>query len=55
MGKLTKVCKTVVYALAVEGVNTRTLDIEGLLKIRTDYRNKNRTDREALERLRTLL
>lgn len=41
--------------LDVEGVEIRTLDIEGLLKTKTDYRDKDRIDREALERLRKLL
>ena len=41
-----------VRTLNVEGVENRTLDIEGLLKTKTDYRDKDRIDREALERLR---
>jgi hypothetical protein len=41
-----------VRTLNVEGVEIRTLDIEGLLKTKTDYRDKHRIDREALERLR---
>lgn len=41
-----------VRVLMVEGVEVRTLDIEGLLKTKTDYRDKDRIDREALERLR---
>ncbi|MFT4194558.1 hypothetical protein [Ottowia sp.] len=41
-----------VRTLNVEGVEVRTLDIEGLLKTKTDYRDKDRIDREALERLR---
>lgn len=44
-----------VRVLMVEGVEVRTLDIEGLLKTKTDYRAKDRIDREALERLRNLL
>ena len=35
----------------VEGVPIVTLDIEGLLKTKTDFRDKDRIDREALERL----
>ena len=35
----------------VEGVQVVTLDIEGLLKTKTDYRDKDRIDREALRRL----
>ena len=44
-----------VRVLTVEGVEVRTLDIEGLLKTKTDYRDKDRIDREALERLRKQL
>ena len=44
-----------VRTLAVDGVQIRTLDIEGLLKTKTEYRYKDRIDREALERLRKLL
>ena len=44
-----------VRTLTVDGVNIHTLDIEGLLKTKTDYRDKDRIDREALERLRKLL
>ena len=44
-----------VRVLTVEGVEIRTLDIEGLLKTKTDYRDKDRIDREALGRLRKLL
>jgi hypothetical protein len=44
-----------VRTLSVEGVEIRTLDIEGLLKTKTDYRDKDRIDREALLRLKTLL
>lgn len=38
-----------------EGVTVSTLDIEGLLKTKTDYRDKDRIDREALSRLRSRL
>lgn len=44
-----------VRTLNVEGVEIRTLDIEGLLKTKTGYRDKDRIDREALERLRRSL
>lgn len=44
-----------VRKLTVDGVTIHTLDIEGLLKTKTDYRDKDRIDREALERLRKLL
>ncbi len=40
-----------VRTLNVDGVAVRTLDIEGLLKTKTDYRDKDRIDREALRRL----
>jgi hypothetical protein len=39
----------------VDGVQVRTLDIEGLLKTKTDYRDKDRIDREALLRLKRQL
>lgn len=41
-----------VRSVMVEGVDIRTLDIEGLLKTKTDYRDKDRIDREVLLRLR---
>lgn len=41
--------------LTVDGVQVRTLDIEGLLKTKTDYRDKDRIDREALLRLKRQL
>ena len=41
-----------VRTLTVDGVQIRTLDIEGLLKTKTDYRDKDRIDREALLRLK---
>jgi hypothetical protein len=44
-----------VRTLVTEGVEIRTLDIEGLLKTKTDYRPKDRIDREALQRLRQQL
>ena len=44
-----------IRTLTVEGVQIRTLDIEGLLKTKTDYRDKDRIDREALLRLKSLL
>ena len=44
-----------VRTLTVEGVQIRTLDIEGLLKTKTDYRYKDRIDREALLRLKQQL
>ena len=44
-----------VRTLCVEGVQIRTLDIEGLLKTKTDYRDKDRIDRDALMRLKALL
>ncbi len=44
-----------VRTLEVDGVSIRTLDIEGLLKTKTDYREKDRIDTEALLRLKRLL
>lgn len=41
--------------ISVEGVPVATLDIEGLLKTKTDYRDKDRIDREVLTRLRRAL
>ena len=41
--------------LHVEGVDIRTLDIEGPLKTETDCRAKDRIDREALLELETRL
>lgn len=44
-----------VRTLRIDGVDIRTLDIEGLLKTKTEYRDKDRIDRSALERLRRQL
>lgn len=44
-----------VRSITVEGVDIRTLDIEGLLKTKTDYRDKDRIDREVLLRLKAQL
>jgi hypothetical protein len=44
-----------VRTLTVDGVEIRTLNIDGLLKTKTDYRDKDRIDREALERLKRML
>jgi hypothetical protein len=44
-----------VRTLEVDGVAIRTLDIEGLLKTKTGYRDKDRIDRDALQRLRDRL
>lgn len=44
-----------VRSLRIEGVEIRTLDIDGLLKTKTDYRDKDRIDREALLRLKRQL
>lgn len=38
--------------IVVDGVPIATLDIEGLLKTKTDYRDKDRIDRDALMRLK---
>jgi hypothetical protein len=44
-----------VRTLVTDGVQIRTLDIEGLLKTKTAFRDKDRIDREALQRLRDQL
>lgn len=44
-----------VRCFTVDGVEVRTLDIEGLLKTKTDYRDKDRIDRDVLQRLRAQL
>jgi hypothetical protein len=44
-----------IRTLEVEGVQVRTLDIEGLLKTKTAYREKDRIDRDALERIQRAL
>lgn len=41
--------------LQVEGVRIATLDIDGLLKTKTDYRDKDRIDRDVLLRLKQQL
>ena len=44
-----------VSTLQINGVAVRTLDIEGLLKTKTDYRPKDQIDREVLQRLKAQL
>lgn len=44
-----------VRTLTVDSVEVRTLDIEGLLKTKTDFRDKDRLDREVLMRLKASL
>ncbi len=44
-----------VRSVTVDGVDIRTLDIDGLLKTKTDYRDKDRIDREVLLRLKRQL
>ena len=44
-----------VRTVTVDGVDIRTLDIEGLLKTKTDYRDKDRIDRDVLQRLKSQL
>jgi hypothetical protein len=39
----------------IEGVQIATLDIDGLLKTKTDYRDKDRIDRDVLLRLKQQL
>ena len=47
--------KNHIRTLTVDGVAINTLDIEGLLKTKTDYRDKDRIDREVLTRLKKQL
>lgn len=42
-----------IQTLNVEGVAVKTLDIEGLLKTKTDYREKDLLDKQVLRRLQT--
>ena len=44
-----------VSTLLIDGVAVRTLDIEGLLKTKTDCRPKDQIDREVLQRLKAQL
>jgi len=44
-----------IRTLKVDGVAINTLDIEGLLKTKTDYRDKDWIDREVLMRLKQQL
>lgn len=44
-----------VRVVTVEGIDIRTLDIDGLLKTKTDYRDKDRIDLEVLGRLKAQL
>lgn len=44
-----------VRRIMVEGVPIVTLDIEGLLKTKTDYRDKDRIDKAALTQLKQAL
>jgi hypothetical protein len=41
-----------VRTLTVDGVDIKTLDIEGLLKTKTDYRDKDLIDRQALLKIK---
>lgn len=41
-----------VRRIEVDGVPIATLDIDGLLKTKTDYRDKDRIDKEVLTRLK---
>ena len=47
--------KNHIRRVTVDGVDVCTLDIEGLLKTKTDYRDKDRLDREVLTRLKQQL
>ena len=44
-----------VRTLQINGVVIGTLDIDGLLKTKTDFRPKDLIDREALQRLKAQL
>lgn len=44
-----------IRTVEVGGVAVRTLDIEGLLLTKTDYRDKDRIDKEALSRMQHLI
>jgi predicted nucleotidyltransferase len=44
-----------VKTLTVDGVEIKTLDIEGLLLTKTDYRDKDRIDRDVLLKLKDKL
>lgn len=44
-----------IKTLQVEGVAIQTLDIDGLLKTKTDYREKDVLDKQALRRLQAQL
>lgn len=54
-GETIETLRPYVRILGVEGVEVRTLDIDGLLKTKTDYRLKDRIDRDALTRLKKQL
>jgi hypothetical protein len=41
-----------VHVIEIEGVQVRVLDIEGLLKTKTEYREKDLLDRRMLERIK---
>ena len=43
--------KNHIRTLAVDGIDISTLDIEGLLKTKTDHRDKDRIDREVFTRI----
>lgn len=44
-----------IRSIDIGTVQVRTLDIEGLLKTKTQFREKDRIDREALQRIRDRL
>ena len=54
-GQTFKSLKNHIRRVTVDGVDVCTLDIEGLLKTKTDYRDKDRIDREVLTRLKQQL
>jgi hypothetical protein len=47
--------QTHIKTLRIEGINIQTLDIDGLLKTKTDYREKDVLDKQALRKLKAQL
>jgi len=44
-----------IKTLRIEGIDIQTLDIDGLLKTKTDYREKDLLDKQALRKLKAQL
>jgi hypothetical protein len=47
--------QTHIKTLQVDGIQIQTLDIDGLLKTKTDYREKDILDKQALRKLQSQL